>query len=61
MGVAIVGQLNRLAVSTRDAIWLAYNETYVAEQFSAQRPVTTCFLTRTAHFTHRSTIEGVVF
>ncbi len=49
MGIAIDQHLNRLAVATRDTIWIANNEISVARQLPLPGSVGTCFLTRTAH------------
>jgi len=49
MGIAIDQHLNRLAVATRDTIWIAHNEISVARQLSVPGSVGTCFLTRSAH------------
>lgn len=51
MGIAIDQQLNRLAVATRDVIWIANNETSVARQLPGPGVVGSCFLTRSAHVT----------
>jgi uncharacterized protein (TIGR03032 family) len=51
MGIAIDPHVNRLAVATRDAIWIANNDAAVARQLPKPGSVGTCFLTRAAHFT----------
>lgn len=49
MGMAVDPSLNRLAVATRDKIWIANNEIVIARQLSP--PAGSCFLCRRAHVT----------